>query len=111
MNRVSLMVCDVATCGCFLAIQIQSCVHSNVTIATTCYTTVLIPVAMSRFRYNPMSDQWCQRSSMNVPRNRVGVGVIDNMIYAVGGSQGPVHHSSTERWASSGRRRHGSDHV
>lgn len=44
-----------------------------------------------------MSDQWNQRSAMNVPRNRVGVGVIDNMIYAVGGSQGTIHHNSMER--------------
>ncbi|XP_078488587.1 kelch-like ECH-associated protein 1 [Ciona intestinalis] len=49
-------------------------------------------------RYNPMSDQWDHRSSMNVPRNRSSVGVIDNMVYAVGGSQGPTHHNSVERY-------------
>uniref|UniRef100_H2ZP33 BTB domain-containing protein n=1 Tax=Ciona savignyi TaxID=51511 RepID=H2ZP33_CIOSA len=49
-------------------------------------------------QYNPMSDQWNHRSSMNVPRNRAGVGVIDNMVYAVGGSQGPTNHSSVERY-------------
>jgi len=47
-----------------------------------------------------MSDQWLSRSSMNVPRNRVGVGVIDNKIYALGGSQGTVHHNSVERYVS-----------
>lgn len=42
---------------------------------------------------------------MTVPRNRVGVGVIDNMIYAVGGSQGQAHHNSAERWAQGAFRR------
>ncbi|KAK2511235.1 Keap1 [Columba livia] len=35
--------------------------------------------------YNPMTNQWSQCSPMSVPRNRIGVGVIDGMIYAVGG--------------------------
>ncbi|XP_039623644.1 kelch-like ECH-associated protein 1A [Polypterus senegalus] len=48
--------------------------------------------------YNPMTNQWMQRAPMSVPRNRVGVGVIDGSIYAVGGSQGMVHHCSVERY-------------
>ncbi|MBN3303231.1 KEAP1 protein, partial [Amia calva] len=48
--------------------------------------------------YNPMTNQWTQRASLNVPRNRVGVGVIDGSIYAVGGSHGSTHHSSVERY-------------
>uniref|UniRef100_A0A3Q1GU29 Kelch-like ECH-associated protein 1a n=1 Tax=Acanthochromis polyacanthus TaxID=80966 RepID=A0A3Q1GU29_9TELE len=48
--------------------------------------------------YNPMTNQWSQRASLNVPRNRVGVGVVDGCIYAVGGSQGSMHHSTVERW-------------
>ncbi|XP_034051394.1 kelch-like ECH-associated protein 1A isoform X2 [Thalassophryne amazonica] len=48
--------------------------------------------------YNPMTNQWSQRASLNVPRNRVGVGVVDGNIYAVGGSHGSTHHSSVERW-------------
>ncbi|PKK17406.1 kelch-like ECH-associated protein 1, partial [Columba livia] len=32
--------------------------------------------------YNPMTNQWSQCSPMSVPRNRIGVGVIDGMIYA-----------------------------
>ncbi|CAN9502432.1 unnamed protein product [Ophioblennius macclurei] len=48
--------------------------------------------------YNPMTNQWSQRASLNIPRNRVGVGVVDSCIYAVGGSQGSVHHNTVERW-------------
>ncbi|XP_078054666.1 kelch-like ECH-associated protein 1A [Mustelus asterias] len=48
--------------------------------------------------YNPMTNQWIHRASMNVPRNRVGVGVIDGVIYAVGGSWGSSHHQSAEKY-------------
>lgn len=47
--------------------------------------------------YNPMTNQWSQRASLNTPRNRVGVGVVDGCIYAVGGSQGSTHHNTAER--------------
>ncbi|MEQ2217383.1 hypothetical protein XENOCAPTIV_007882, partial [Xenoophorus captivus] len=47
--------------------------------------------------YNPMTNQWSQRASLNIPRNRVGVAVVDGCIYAVGGSQGSVHHNTVER--------------
>ncbi|XP_055017092.1 kelch-like ECH-associated protein 1A isoform X2 [Boleophthalmus pectinirostris] len=48
--------------------------------------------------YNPMTNQWRQRESLNTPRNRVGVAEVDGCIYAVGGSQGSTHHSTVERW-------------
>lgn len=48
--------------------------------------------------YNPMTNRWSPCAPMSVPRNRIGVGVIDGMIYAVGGSHGCVHHSSVERY-------------
>ncbi|KAA8582010.1 hypothetical protein FQN60_008750 [Etheostoma spectabile] len=41
---------------------------------------------------------WSQRASLNISRNRVGVGVVDGCIYAVGGSQGSTHHNTAERW-------------
>lgn len=47
--------------------------------------------------YDALRNMWVPRCPMTVPRNRVGVGVIDNMIYAVGGSQGQAHHNSAER--------------
>ncbi|OCT87937.1 kelch-like ECH-associated protein 1 [Xenopus laevis] len=48
--------------------------------------------------YNPMNDQWSPCAAMSVPRNRVGAGVIDGQIYAVGGSHGCLHHNSVERY-------------
>ena len=47
--------------------------------------------------YDPMRNVWLPRRSMHAPRNRLGVGVIDNMIYAIGGSHGATHHASAER--------------
>lgn len=47
--------------------------------------------------YNPMNNCWLPCAPMSVPRNRIGVGVIDGMIYAVGGSHGCLHHNSVER--------------
>ncbi|NXG11799.1 KEAP1 protein, partial [Sakesphorus luctuosus] len=47
--------------------------------------------------YNPVSDRWAPCAPMAVPRNRIGVGVIDGLIYAVGGSHGCTHHCSVER--------------
>ncbi|KAJ8348048.1 hypothetical protein SKAU_G00266370 [Synaphobranchus kaupii] len=48
--------------------------------------------------YNPMTNQWSQHASLNVPRNRVGVAVIDGSIYAVGGAHGSDHHSTVEKY-------------
>ncbi|XP_041357130.1 kelch-like ECH-associated protein 1 isoform X2 [Gigantopelta aegis] len=48
--------------------------------------------------YDPMRNAWSPRTPMTVPRNRVGIGVIDGMIYAVGGSQGQTHHRSAEKY-------------
>jgi len=47
-------------------------------------------------RYNPMTDQWRPCSPMSVPRNRVGVAVMDGLLYAVGGSAGVEYHNSVE---------------
>lgn len=52
----------------------------------------------SLFCYNPMTNQWTQLAPLNTPRNRVGVGVIDGSIYAVGGSHASTHHNSVERY-------------
>ncbi|XP_029470245.1 kelch-like ECH-associated protein 1 isoform X2 [Rhinatrema bivittatum] len=48
--------------------------------------------------FNPMTNQWSLKAPMNIPRNRVGVGVIDDTIYAVGGSSGSEHHRSVEKY-------------
>ncbi|XP_044270524.1 kelch-like ECH-associated protein 1B isoform X2 [Tribolium madens] len=47
-------------------------------------------------KYNPVKDQWRPCSPMSVPRNRVGVAVMDGLLYAVGGSEGSKYHNSVE---------------
>lgn len=46
--------------------------------------------------YNPVRDQWRPCSPMSVRRNRVGVAVMDGLLYAVGGSAGKDYHNSVE---------------
>lgn len=48
--------------------------------------------------YNPEENMWHTKCPMAVARNRVGVSVLDNMIYAVGGSAGGEQHKSAERY-------------
>ncbi|GFO03142.1 kelch-like ech-associated protein 1 [Plakobranchus ocellatus] len=48
--------------------------------------------------YDPRENQWTTRSHMNQARSRVGVCVLDGMIYAMGGSAGGELHSSAERY-------------
>ncbi|XP_013379864.1 kelch-like ECH-associated protein 1 isoform X1 [Lingula anatina] len=48
--------------------------------------------------YEPFTNLWRTLPPMSVPRNRVGVGNIDGMLYAVGGSHGTIHHKSVERF-------------
>ena len=47
--------------------------------------------------YDPVRNIWMKCTNMAVARNRVGVGSIDGLLYAVGGSQGGTHHNSVER--------------
>lgn len=47
--------------------------------------------------YDLPTNSWHTAPPMSVPRGRVGVGVIEWMIYAVGGSNGATYHSSVER--------------
>ncbi|GAB6022403.1 hypothetical protein CHUAL_014188 [Chamberlinius hualienensis] len=48
--------------------------------------------------YDPKSNVWRSCTPMNVARNRVGVGVMDGKLYAVGGCHGGFFHSSVERY-------------
>lgn len=47
-------------------------------------------------RYNPETQVWRPCAPMSVPRNRVGVCVMDGRLYAIGGSAGNEYHSSVE---------------
>eukprot|EP00794_Sanderia_malayensis_P007959 gene7959-8817_t len=49
-------------------------------------------------RYDPFYDEWSSVASLTVPRNRLGVGVIDGVVYAIGGSDGMVHLNSAETY-------------
>jgi kelch-like protein 19 len=49
--------------------------------------------------YNPFLNEWRRCAPMSLPRSRGGTGVIDGMIYAVGGAHGPEFHASVERYA------------
>lgn len=49
-------------------------------------------------RYDPLRDEWKSMKSLSVPRNRLGVAVIDGYIYAVGGGNGNSFHTSVERY-------------
>ncbi|CAG9830013.1 unnamed protein product [Diabrotica balteata] len=58
-------------------------------------------------KYNPVKDNWRPCSPMTSPRNRVGVAVMDGLLYAVGGSVGNKYHNSvecydpeTDRWTA-----------
>ncbi|CAH8664910.1 unnamed protein product [Schistosoma curassoni] len=48
--------------------------------------------------YDPRKNCWTTCAPMSVPRNRVAVGVVDDMIYAVGGSTNTMHHKSSEKY-------------
>lgn len=47
-------------------------------------------------RYDPITETWRPCAPMSVPRNRVGVAVMDEFLYAVGGSSGTEYHNSVE---------------
>lgn len=48
------------------------------------------------YSYDPLSEQWRPCAPMSVPRNRVGVATMDDLLYAVGGSSGNEYHNSVE---------------
>ncbi|RUS86948.1 hypothetical protein EGW08_005273 [Elysia chlorotica] len=48
--------------------------------------------------YDPRENQWRTCCHMNQARSRVGVAVLDNRIYAIGGSSGGELHNSAERY-------------
>ena len=49
-------------------------------------------------RYDPFYDEWSSVASLTVPRNRLGVGIVDGVVYAVGGSDGMMHLNSAETY-------------
>ena len=49
-------------------------------------------------RYNPSTDTWTQIAEMSARRSGAGVGVLDNILYAVGGHDGPLVRKSVEAY-------------
>ncbi|XP_065371092.1 kelch-like ECH-associated protein 1B isoform X2 [Calliphora vicina] len=47
-------------------------------------------------RYNALTEHWRPCAPMTVPRHRVGVAVMDELMYAVGGSAGSEYHNTVE---------------
>lgn len=47
-------------------------------------------------RYSAVTETWRPCAPMSVPRHRVGVAVMDELMYAVGGSAGMEYHNTVE---------------
>lgn len=47
-------------------------------------------------RYHPLRETWRPCAPMSVPRNRVGVAVMDELLYALGGSAASDYHDTVE---------------
>jgi len=50
-------------------------------------------------RYDPQTNEWRMVASMSKRRCGVGVSVLDDLLYAVGGHDGSSYLNSVERWA------------
>lgn len=49
-------------------------------------------------RYNPTTDSWSKVTEMSARRSGAGVGVLNNILYAVGGHDGPLVRKSVESY-------------
>lgn len=52
-------------------------------------------------RYDPQTNEWRMVASMSKRRCGVGVSVLDDLLYAVGGHDGSSYLNSVERWITS----------
>lgn len=48
--------------------------------------------------YNPLTDTWTAVAEMSARRSGAGVGVVNNILYAVGGHDGPLVRKSVEAY-------------
>lgn len=48
--------------------------------------------------YNPETDTWSTVTEMSARRSGAGVGVLDGVLYAVGGHDGPLVRKSVESY-------------
>lgn len=49
-------------------------------------------------RYDNRTKKWSRIADMNARRSGAGVGVIDNILYAIGGHDGPLVRRSAEKY-------------
>ena len=48
--------------------------------------------------YDPFTHEWTTLAPLNTPRHRLGLGTIDGVVYALGGSDGMIHLNSMEKY-------------
>ena len=86
-------------------IQIYTCTYflpkvpvrrSNETILCESYLNLERQRLSSVERYDPDADEWTKVADMTTRRSGAGVGVIDGLLYAVGGHDGPTVRKSAE---------------
>lgn len=56
----------------------------------------LCTIVYVSFRYDPQTSHWAFVAPMNTPRSTVGVAVLENKLYSVGGRDGSSCLSSVE---------------
>lgn len=49
-------------------------------------------------RYSTEMNTWTKVAEMNARRSGAGVGVVDNVLYAIGGHDGPLVRKSCEKY-------------
>lgn len=49
-------------------------------------------------RYNVEMNTWTKVAEMNARRSGAGVGVVDNVLFAIGGHDGPLVRKSCEKY-------------
>jgi len=48
--------------------------------------------------YDPFTGEWTTLAALNTPRHRLGLGTVDGVVYALGGSDGMIHLNSMEKY-------------
>ena len=70
--------------------------RSNGTLLCEPYLNLERQCLSSVERYDPDADEWTKVADMTTRRSGAGVGVIDGLLYAVGGHDGPTVRKSAE---------------
>lgn len=60
--------------------------------------TITAPVVKFSFRYDPKTDMWTAVASMSISRDAVGVCLLGDKLYAVGGYDGQAYLNTVEAY-------------